>query len=325
MKPVDAHELPSYHLFSPPAGESDDTARKRAWKGDEFSFRDVLDIVNPLQHLPIVSSLYRWITGDSIGALPRMIGDGLYGGPIGFVTGLFNAVVKQESGKDLGEHVIALLDGEGSAPASDPKTIAAADAQPGSGAAPTPDAARGQDAAPGAAAAPAPVAAPVAPISAPATGAASPPAPRLAPLTARIGLPPSPALPAAAEAADPRAAFLARTSALHRQVAAGNGQLPGSALNSHVVPLQGIALPPGLLRANAATASSPATAPIAAANGGAANGSAPDNAAPPILPSNPPIDISQQMMEALDKYTRLVQQREAQPGAGRGNQLDLTQ
>jgi hypothetical protein len=36
------------------------------------------------------------------------------------------------------------------------------------------------------------------------------------------------------------------------------------------------------------------------------------------LPSNPPVDISQRMMEALDKYARLQQDRQ------RGQQLDLT-
>ena len=37
-----------------------------AWhNADGFGFRDVLDIINPLQHLPIISSIYRWATGDS--------------------------------------------------------------------------------------------------------------------------------------------------------------------------------------------------------------------------------------------------------------------
>src|SRR6266852_4977067 len=142
MEPVDSPQgLPSYHLFSPPAGETDDSERKRAWKGDSLSFGDFLDLINPLQHLPVVSTLYRWITGDSIGAVPRMIGDALYGGPIGFVTGLVNAVVKQESGKDVGEQVIAMLGGDQSSPAADPKTIAANGAQPAASPQATPAAA----------------------------------------------------------------------------------------------------------------------------------------------------------------------------------------
>ncbi len=133
IEPSQQPERASYHLFSAPAGETDDSERKRAWKGDAFSFRDVLDIINPLQHLPVISTLYRWITGDTIGAVPRMVGDGLYGGPIGFVAGLFNAAIKQESGKDVGEQVIALLGVDQSSPAADPIAVAAKDAPQGGG------------------------------------------------------------------------------------------------------------------------------------------------------------------------------------------------
>jgi hypothetical protein len=290
FEPSQQAERPSYHLFSQPAGETDDSARKRAWKGDSFSFRDFLDIINPLQHVPVVSSLYRWITGDTIGALPRMIGDAVYGGPIGFVTGLANAAVKQESGKDVGEQVIAMLGGGTAAPAADPKTVAAKETpqdagspQPGNG---TPPAAAAVVASAG----------PIQPIGtvAAATG------PRAAP-----------ALAAAAGPVDPRGLFLAHQDLAHRQLATDNGALPGRALSNRVVPLQGIAVPPGLLRAGAPAAFRPAGTD--------------DSHAPATLPSNPPIDISQQMMDALDKYTRLQQQRDAKADAGRGAQLDVIQ
>src|SRR5258708_16900029 len=132
-EPSQQPERASYHLFSPPAGEANNSERKRAWKGDEFSFRDVLDIINPLQHLPVISTLYRWITGDTIGAVPRMVGDGLYGGPIGFVAWLFNAAVTQESGKDVGEQAIPLLGVDQSSPAADPIALAAQDLPQGGG------------------------------------------------------------------------------------------------------------------------------------------------------------------------------------------------
>ena len=37
----------------------------------DFTFDDFLDIINPLQHLPIVSMIYRAITGDNIGLAGR--------------------------------------------------------------------------------------------------------------------------------------------------------------------------------------------------------------------------------------------------------------
>jgi hypothetical protein len=115
-------------------------------------------------------------------------------------------------------------------------------------------------------------------------------------------------MPPPADAADPRAAFLARTSTLHRQLATDNGQLPGRALSNKVIPLQGIALPVALLQPSPP----PATRPT-------------ESAAGPAVPSNPPIDISRQMMEALDKYTRLQQERDAKREPSRGNQVDLSQ
>jgi len=300
-EPSQQSERASFHLFTPPAGEANDGARNRAWKGDSFSFRDLLDIINPLQHLPVVSTLYRWITGDTIGALPRIIGDGIYGGPIGLVGGIFNAQVKQESGKDTGEHAIALLGGESTAPVGDAPTVAANDTGQGGDATPLADAAARVDGAGPAAAVGA--VAPGPPQSL--TASATPPSPSLTP---RAGLHVPPSMAATPEAADPRAAFLARTSALHRQFAPDGGQLPGRALSNKVVPLQGIALPAGLLRATAARAASPA---------GNADGGA--------VPNNPPIDISQQMMEALDKYARMQQQRDVKRDASRGNQVDLVQ
>jgi hypothetical protein len=303
-EPSQQPERGTYHLFTPPAGETDDTARKRAWKGDSFSFRDLIDIVNPLQHLPIVSTLYRWVTGDAIGALPRIIGDGIYGGPIGLVTGLFNAQIKQESGKDAGEHMIALLGGgEPATPDTAPLTVAGKDAGQSEGTPLPADAAPSEGAAVGGtvSAASAAVPGPAQPVAA----SAAPPPPSL---STRVGLRAPPGMPSTADAADPRAAFLARTSALHHQLATDNGQLPGRALSNKIIPLQGIALPVALLQASPPPATRPA-----------------ESAAAPTLPGNPPIDISRQMMDALDKYARLQQQRDAKRDPSRGNQVDLSQ
>jgi len=52
----------------------------------DLSFDDLIDVLNPLQHLPIVSTVYRAITGDQIQPHARAIGSGLYGGPIGFLA-----------------------------------------------------------------------------------------------------------------------------------------------------------------------------------------------------------------------------------------------
>lgn len=81
------------------------------WKSEDgFGFRDLLDTINPLQHLPVIGTIYRAMTGETIGAAPRLIGGTLFGGPVGFVTSLFNALVENDTGKDVGAHVMTLLD-----------------------------------------------------------------------------------------------------------------------------------------------------------------------------------------------------------------------
>jgi hypothetical protein len=78
--------------------------------GDQdLSFWDVLDIVNPLQHIPIVGSIYRAVTGDEIKPAMQIGGDILYGGVIGGMASIANAVLQEASGKDLGGHIMAGL------------------------------------------------------------------------------------------------------------------------------------------------------------------------------------------------------------------------
>jgi hypothetical protein len=76
---------------------------------DGFTFSDFLDIINPLQHIPIVNTVYRAITGDKIDPGSRIVGGGLFGGPIGLVASLVSGMVEESTGKDPGEHALAAL------------------------------------------------------------------------------------------------------------------------------------------------------------------------------------------------------------------------
>ncbi|MGD1880382.1 MAG: hypothetical protein ACFB13_23120 [Kiloniellaceae bacterium] len=77
----------------------------------DFSFDDFLDIINPLQHIPLVSSLYREITGDEISPHARILGDTLFGGATGFVASLANVLYESVAGEDVGETVMAFFTG----------------------------------------------------------------------------------------------------------------------------------------------------------------------------------------------------------------------
>lgn len=79
----------------------------------EFTFGDFLDLINPLQHIPIVGTIYRAITGDEIGGPAKIMGGLLFGGPIGFVASIFDTIVSQATGRDVGETLLAaLIDGD---------------------------------------------------------------------------------------------------------------------------------------------------------------------------------------------------------------------
>jgi len=97
---------------------------------DGLTFRDLLDIINPLQHLPVISNVYREFTGDELSPGARLMGGGLFGGFIGLGVAMFNSVVEDLTGKDVGSHVIALFRGDGDEAATAQVMMAAAEAPP---------------------------------------------------------------------------------------------------------------------------------------------------------------------------------------------------
>ncbi|MGB4107486.1 MAG: hypothetical protein WBK55_06795 [Alphaproteobacteria bacterium] len=81
-------------------------------KNEEFSFYDLLDIINPLQHIPLVNTAYRKLTGDEIKSAPQIIGGAIFGGAAGAAGGLFNVIVQEETGKDIADNALGLFSGK---------------------------------------------------------------------------------------------------------------------------------------------------------------------------------------------------------------------
>lgn len=122
-------DTPRVQPPKPPAAQADaaEGAPRRGLFGPEgFKFSDFLDIINPLQHIPIVSTIYRAVTGDKIEAGARIAGGGLFGGPIGLVASVFSAVVAEATGRDPGEHALALAGFESNTDPSEPAAVATA-------------------------------------------------------------------------------------------------------------------------------------------------------------------------------------------------------
>lgn len=75
----------------------------------DVGFDDLLDAINPLQHLPVISAVYREATGDQIGIGARLGGDFLYGGVVGLACGAAQAAFEWATGDTPLGHLQALL------------------------------------------------------------------------------------------------------------------------------------------------------------------------------------------------------------------------
>ncbi len=97
------------------------TAQSEAdWGDDGFTFGDVLDMINPLHHVPVLSGVYRAVTGDAIAPAARVLGAGLFSlNPIGAAASMAGAIVDvglaDATGRDAGGHLAALFGADGAA------------------------------------------------------------------------------------------------------------------------------------------------------------------------------------------------------------------
>lgn len=102
----------------PSAITNSSAAQSSRTDDDSFDFWDFLDIINPLQHIPIVSQIYRAITDDEISPTAKLVGDGLYslgllgGGWIGMASSALDFAVEEATGDDIAGHVMDFVFGE---------------------------------------------------------------------------------------------------------------------------------------------------------------------------------------------------------------------
>ncbi|HUA57030.1 MAG TPA: hypothetical protein VMB81_32905 [Candidatus Sulfotelmatobacter sp.] len=80
---------------------------------DGPKFKDLVDSINPLQQLPIIGSIYRELTGDTISQGARLIGGTIYGmGVIGAIGAAANNAIEDTTGHDAGGTAIAMIKGD---------------------------------------------------------------------------------------------------------------------------------------------------------------------------------------------------------------------
>jgi hypothetical protein len=110
---------PVYHAMvsSPVSGVSEAmtvSANKTgtaAASGEDF-FHHILDVINPLQHLPVIGSIYRAITGEHIGPVEKIAGDTLYGGLWGAVSSIADVAFEGITGKSFEDTALAWIRGD---------------------------------------------------------------------------------------------------------------------------------------------------------------------------------------------------------------------
>src|SRR5580698_4111685 len=104
-----------YHamMSSPsPATEYVTSTATKTGNQDEGFFHHLLDVVNPLQHLPVIGTIYRAITGEHIGPVEKIAGDTLYGGLWGAVSSVADVAFEGIAGKSVEDTVLSWLKGD---------------------------------------------------------------------------------------------------------------------------------------------------------------------------------------------------------------------
>ncbi|MDR6774869.1 hypothetical protein [Azospirillum sp. BE72] len=75
-----------------------------------LGFDDLVDAVNPLQQLPVVSSVYREATGESISIPARLAGGFLFGGLPGLIGSAAMVAFEEVTGDSVLGHIGGLLE-----------------------------------------------------------------------------------------------------------------------------------------------------------------------------------------------------------------------
>jgi hypothetical protein len=83
-------------------------------RGHGLTFLELLSDLNPLQHIPVVGTIYRAVTGDEISEAARNLGSlavsGIIGGPLGLASNLAFLAVRKLTGLDpekIGQDLLA--------------------------------------------------------------------------------------------------------------------------------------------------------------------------------------------------------------------------
>lgn len=110
---------------APAVATATEVAKAESGEKKESFFQHILDVINPLQHLPIIGTIYRAATGERLDPVEKIAGDALYGGLWGAVTAAADVAFEAITGKSVEDTVMAWFKG-----GSSPRQVATAKLSP---------------------------------------------------------------------------------------------------------------------------------------------------------------------------------------------------
>lgn len=96
--------------LSMPAATTTGTSATQTTTG--LGFADLVDVVNPLQHIPVISNIYREMSGDTIHPVMQVAGGALFGGPIGVVLSLLGTIIDSYKEDAVETNDVEMIAGE---------------------------------------------------------------------------------------------------------------------------------------------------------------------------------------------------------------------
>ena len=109
-----SYSAASVASFAPSASATPPAAATPAATSQGFNFHELLSELNPLQYIPVIGTLYRSVTGDTIPQAALTVGSlvfsGLAGGPVGLAIGAASVGLEQATGinpETIGHNLLA--------------------------------------------------------------------------------------------------------------------------------------------------------------------------------------------------------------------------
>jgi hypothetical protein len=81
-------------------------------------------VINPLQHVPVIGTIYRAITGEHLDPVEKIAGDTLYGGLWGAVASIADVAFEGITGKSFEDTALALFKSDESPKVASRKVVA---------------------------------------------------------------------------------------------------------------------------------------------------------------------------------------------------------